>query len=387
MPPLYVRVAGYYRIKIDDKYKTRLQNLLFSICVNAYLDEKGNFYIAYKDKSRLLAAAKKERLSLSVSELLGLPGLLRLHKHRVGIPLGVLLSILILLWGSNTVWRVEVSGNESVSAEAIVRGLAEEGFGIGSSTKNENYDGVITAYRLLHPEIAWMGIYTQGTTAYVRVIENNVENDKDIAPSPAHLVASMDALIVRLDIAHGTAVVKPGCVVKKGDALVLGHVPGAHVDTVLAAEGEVIGRVSENFVVEIPYVQKEKQEKERKIIECALIFFEKTINIFKKTGKSPFDYVIIERKESITLPNGLSLPIGYVVREKIAYEESELLLEKGEAILQGMELLEQKIRAAVGTGELLSRSVRVEEREDACVLYATVEYTKNIAEGLPFTVS
>ena len=99
------------------------------------------------------------------------------------------------------------------------------------------------------------------------------------------------------------------------------------------------------------------------------------------------DYVIIERKETLSLPNGLPLPLGYVVKEAIFYGETERTLEKEEAILEGAARIEEQIRAAVGDGVLLSREMRIEEKEDACVLYATVEYTQNIAEQLPFTVN
>ena len=385
--PFYLRILGYYRITSDTRYKTRLQNLFFSARIDAYSDPSGNFYVSRKDKARLLSEARKERLPLAVSELLGVSGLIRLHLYRVGIPIGALLAILVFLFGSSIVWRVEVSGNETIGEQAIIDGLAERGLGIGSWVKRKSYDDVITAYRLSHPEIAWMGIYTKGTTAYVRVIENKSHNTPQEVPSPSHLIASSDALIVRLDIAHGTAVVKPGSVVKKGDILALGLVTGAHKDTLLSAEGEVIGRITEEFVVEVPYVQAEKTEKNRKKIGIDLVFFEKTINIFKKTGKRPPDYVIIERKEDITLPGGIQLPLWILVREGIVYENCERRLEKGEAILEGTEILEREIRAVVGMGELLSRSVRIEEKEDSCVLYATVEYTKNIAESLPFTVN
>lgn len=387
MLPIYVRIFGYYCIKTDDKYKTRLQNLLFTARINAYSDKEGNVFVSRRDKAKLLAAAKKERLTLSIGELLGLPRFLILKKHRIGIPLGIFLGALILFLGSNTVWRVEVSGNVEIAEDEIVRDLSALGFGVGSRTRADNYDDIITAYRLEHPEIAWMGIYTQGTTACVRVIENEVQNSTSESKQPSNLVATADAVIVRLDVLHGSSVVKPGSVVKKGDVLAIGVVSGAHSDTVLSAEGKIIGRVTESFSVEVPYLQKEKVEVERKKVGIDLIFFEKTINIFKKTSKTPMGYVIIERKEGFALPNGHVLPWSFGIREMIVYEEREYRLDKADAIFEGTALLESKIRTAVEDGELLSRSVRIEEREDACVLYATVEYTKNIAESLPFTVS
>ena len=385
--PFYMRILGYYRVKTEPRYKTRLQNLLYVAHITAYEEDTGAFLISRTQKERLLAFAKRERLSVSVSELLGLPKTLFLHKHRIGIPIGILLGIFLLFMGTHTVWRVEVLGNERIPAEKIEEALSGAGFGIGSRTGREDYDDIIATVRLSTPEIAWMGIYTDGTTAYVKVIENTAYQDDKVPLSPSHLVASADALILQTDIVHGTAVVKTGSVVKKGDLLVLGLVTGAYHDTILPAEGEVIGRVKEEFSVEIPYKQVEKVETGRKKLSFCVNFFKKEINIFKRTSKKESDYVIIERKERLTLPGGIPLPFGYTVKEAVYYETVEREMEKTEAIREGIASLTQTVKKATAGGEILSRQVAVKEVDGAYVLYATVEYTKNIAERLPYTVS
>lgn len=385
-PPLLLRIFGYYLVKAEKKYVTRLQNLFFTAAIVAYPDGENGFYIRARDKQRLLLLIKKERLSVTVSTLLGVPHRLVVNRFRIGVPIGVLLSILLLFMGTNTVWRVEISGNEQISSSVIEEGLSELGFGIGSKTNRENYDDIVTAYRLKHPDIAWMGIYTSGTTAHVRIIENKMQKPNIGEKTVTNLVATEDALVLRLDVAHGKSVVKAGNVVKKGDVLVLGLLGGAHSDTVLPAEGAVIGRVAKDITVEIPYLQTEKVEKKRKILEMDLFFFEKTINIFKKTSKTPMDYVIIERKEELT-PAKTALPFGFLVREAVYYQENERYLTKDEAIAEGKTLLDREIRQAVGDGELFVRRAWVEEKEGACVLHATIEFSKNIAEALPFTVS
>ena len=385
MPPLSLRIFGYYRVKTEIKFLTRLQNLFFSAGIVAYSDGEDGFYIKTCDKQTVLTLAKRERLPLSVSPLLGLSHRLHDNRYRIGLPIGIVLAVIILLFGTNTVWRMEITGNENISSGEIEEGLSCLGFGVGSKTNRDNYDYIITAYRLEHPKIAWMGIYTKGTTAYVRIIENEFQSAESGEKLASNLVATDDAIVLHLDIAHGTSVVKSGSVVKKGDALVLGIVPGAHYDAVLAAEGTVVGRVSKEFVVETPYLQVEKTEKNRKKLGMSLFFFENTINIFKKTSKTPLDYVIIERKEVFRVGK-YTLPFGFYVKEAVYYDSTERTLSKEEALLEGQALLEQKIRDAVGDGELFLRRVRVDETDDAFLLHATIEYTKNIAVQQPFTV-
>ena len=294
----------------------------------------------------------------------------------------LLLGVFVLLWGSNTVWRLEISGNEQVLAEKIETDLLELGFGVGSRTKGVNYDSLIASYRLFHPEIAWMGIYVQGTTAYVRVIENERREDKIESLLPSHLVASEDAVIESCEISHGTSVVKKGNVVKKGEVLVLGIASGASYDRIMAAEGNIIGRVSKTVSVEIPCTVTEKKEVFRAPVSITLNFFQKKLNIFKKTNKNALDYVIIERKETLCLWKGLPLPLGYTVQEAVYYTEEEVERQASALLLDGMDAIEAQIRNEVGDGELLSKKIYVQEKNGALVIGATIEYTKNIAERL-----
>lgn len=386
--PLYRRMFGYYRVSVSERDVTRLQSLIYTEHFVAYAAGKGAFFIPVKEQSRFLEAATQRRITVSISGLLGFPQLLVAHRHRIGIPIGILLSVLLIFFGTNTVWRVEVTGNEHESAESIVANLRDVGFGVGSETGAADYEDVIAAYRLAHSEIAWMGIYTEGTTAYVRVIESLTGEAADgYGDTPSHLVAGCDGIILRVDTECGTPVVEAGDVIKKGDALVLGWMKGAYNDRILTAKGSVTARVSETFCVEIPYVQSVKTETGRKKLEISLNFFEKRINFFKKTNKNDLDYVIIEKNRPFYLFGGLALPFGFFVKEAVTYTESEIRLDTESAALLADEELCSQIRQAVGEGEVLFRRTWSEEKDGAYVLYATVEYTKNIAVSVPFTVN
>ena len=384
--PMHYRVLGYYRIRTEEKYRTRLQNILLVLRIPSYADKNGSFFISRFDKQRVQAAAKRERLPLSVSGMLGVPRFLKTQRYRIGIPIGVLLGTLLVAIGSNTVWRVDISGNEMISEEKIEEELAEIGFGVGSRCTGTDYDSLIATYRLLHPEIAWMGIYTQGTTAYVRVIENERRKEEKNIVLPSHLIATEDAIIERMEIAHGTSVVRQGSVVKKGDILALGIANGAYYDRILPAEGVVIGKVSKQLSVIIPRVEEEKKEIFREIESLSLNFFQKTINIFKKNNKNALDYVIIKRKEVLRLGERLPLPWGYTVKETVYYTVEQTKREEDVLIRDGMSAMDAMIRNEVGEGELLSKKIHTEEKDGAIVIYATVEYTKNIADRLSFAV-
>ena len=161
---------------------------------------------------------------------------------------------------------------------------------------------------------------------------------------------------------------------------------GAYEDALYAAEGKIIGRVREVFSVTLSQTYTEKVEIGRKMLSFGLNFFKKEINILKRTSKNASDYVIIKRKERLSLPGGLLLPFGYTVCEAVFYETRECEYSRADATREGMDLLEQRIRTATKDGEMLSQSFEVREENGSLVLYATVEYTQNIAKRLPFSV-
>lgn len=387
--PIYRRIFGYYRVSVSERDVTRLQSLIYTERFVAYTAGKAAVFIPAKEKGRLLEAASQKRITVSVSGLLGFPRSLIARRHRIGIPIGILLSVFLILFGTSKVWRVEVTGNNHESADSIVENLRNVGFGVGSKTGETDYEEVIAAYRLAHPEIAWMGIYTEGTTAYVRVIETRI-GEEEIGRDekmPSHLTAACDGIILRVDTECGTPVVKAGDVIKKGDTLVLGWMKGAYNDRIFAAKGSVTARVSETFAVEIPYRQSAKTEVGRKKLEISLNFFEKRINFFKKTNKNDLDYVIIEKNRPFYLFGELMLPFGFFTKEAVIYTESEIILDAGSAALLADEELRAQMRQAVGDGDILFQRTWSEEKDGAYVLYATVEYTKNIAVSVPFAVN
>ena len=384
--PVFYRICGYYRIRTEEKYQTRLRNIFLVLHIPSYMDKNGCFYLMRRDKERVAASAKRERLPLTVSEACGIPSVLKRQRHRAGIPLGVMLGIFLLILGSNTIWRVEVSGNEQISGEEIEADLSALGFGVGSSSQGVDYNTLIAAYRLAHPEIAWMGIYSRGTTAYIRVIENERHEEEGGSLLPSHLVAGEDAVIESCEISHGTSVVRVGSVVKKGDVLALGIAKGSSYDRIMAAEGCIIGRVSKTLSLEIPYVATEKKEVFRKVESISLNFFQKILNFFKNTNKNALDYVIIERKEMLRLWNGITLPFGFTVKEAVYYTEQQVTRNISDLLLEGMNVIEAMIRNEIGSGDLISKNIQVQEKDGSLLVLATVEYTKNIAERLSFAL-
>ena len=379
--PFYHRFLGYYRISFAPRDKTRVLDLLLQMRAVAYPSTDASVLVPMKEHKRVLYRMQELHISDLRNELCGLPRLLWDRRHRLGIPIGALLLLLLLLGGTGVVWRVEVEGNEKISDSEIVEGLAELGFGIGTRMDSNDMDALSYAYRLSNPEIAYMSIYTVGTTAFVKVIETDAPAEEDKVPSaPGDLVACEDGIIYETDVLHGTLAVRVGQVVKKGDILVSGIVKGAHADILLSAEGAVYAAVEEELCVTVPLLQSVPYVKECCLGGLRINFFGKSINIFENTGKKDTTYGTIDKEKCFFLPNGLMLPFGYTVCEQVYYGTEAVRLSNTEAVHMAHALMKSRLEEAIGGGVLLSRAFRAEIKDDVYVLYCTVGYTKNIAE-------
>ncbi|MBQ9736191.1 MAG: sporulation protein YqfD [Clostridia bacterium] len=384
--PLFYRLLGYHVIKVEEKSKTRLENLLFVARIPFFYRDDGAVLIPHKEKERLKQALKRERLSVSLGEVSGFPCFLRQNLYRIGIPIGALFAALLIYFGSHTVWQVCVSGTETVSPNAVVEGLASLGFGVGSATGKTDFEALSLAYRLQDPSVAWMGIYTHGTTAYVKVIENKRPREDVGDSTPSHLVATTDAVIVQTNVLHGQLCVKAGDVVRAGDMLVLGFVKGAHGDVFLQAEGSIKGRISESFSIPISVTEIQKTESRREKIGIELNFFGKVIKIFEKTPQNASDYVIINRNREFLLPTGKKLPFSLRYTEALLYTEDALTLSESEALLAALDAADALVRQRVGAGELLKKDIKIQTLDGEKSLLVSVEYTKDIAEQKPISL-
>ena len=103
-------------------------------------------------------------------------------------------------------------------------------------------------------DISWIGIEFKGTNAIVKIVEATKKPDIIDEKYFCNIVASKDAVITRIVVQNGTAQVKVGDTVKKGDILIAGWMQGEHTEKYFVnSAGEVKGKIQ--------YTQIEKNGK------------------------------------------------------------------------------------------------------------------------------
>lgn len=168
--------------------------------------------------------ARKSGVKIRIKEKHGLPFIINKYRNRVGLPIGVACFFAIIYFLSMYVWSIDVSGNVGISSDEIKNVVAELGLSEGTLKRELDIPMMEQSAMIKLPGTAWLSINIEGSCATISVKEriappNIVPNDK-----PCNIKATCDGQIDRMEVYDGTALVKSGDAVIKGQLLVSGVV-------------------------------------------------------------------------------------------------------------------------------------------------------------------
>ena len=201
------------------------------------------------------------------------------HKRRWWFLLGMTVFAGMIYILSLFVWQIDIDGNRKYTDALILQALAQMDVKTGCRKSEIDLPEIEEELRIMYNEITWVSASIAGTklqielregdlkisessgggqTGNVKRVENrennpktqNGESENDL---PANLVTAEDALITNLVVRRGTAAVRYGDEVKKGDVLIEGKVYIYNEDETLkkvdylTAEGDVFGKYQELY--------------------------------------------------------------------------------------------------------------------------------------------
>jgi len=228
---LFVRILaflrGYITVKIRGQYPERLINIcaargIFLWDISRNEDGSVTAQMSINGFKRMPAIAKKSACRVHLVSRQGLPFILHRHRKRYVFATGVLLFILTCYILSLFVWKIEITGDESIDRTALMESLSRHGLHVGAFAGSvDNYKikrGVMTDMA----EVSWVGIVVNGSGAEVEVRRRVPKPEITDENRVCNLVASQNGVITALNISNGVKYVDIGNVVYKGQLLVSG---------------------------------------------------------------------------------------------------------------------------------------------------------------------
>lgn len=177
---------------------------------------------AAADYRRLRPVAARSGMRLQLQQKRGVPFALRRLRGRQGLLIGLACACLLLGLLHSRVWSIELQNETGVPSAEILAAFEQAGLRVGARIQALDEGTVERAAIRQLPRIQWVNVNFGGCAAVIAVREAKPDAVEAPADAPANLVAARDGTVQLLQPFRGTAAVKRGAAVLKGELLISG---------------------------------------------------------------------------------------------------------------------------------------------------------------------
>ena len=239
---------NFLRIRVDGFNQLRLLNALTGDGVEIFdLDKVSpsemSFCVPKKHSYKTFAILEKLCYNYNVEERTDAKALLSKAVARIGLIVGAVVFSVALWLGFGLIWRIDIAGNEKIDSLTIERTLKECGVTRGKPRGKIDRDAVRNVVNSIDGVLE-SSVEISGGTVRVSVVETTDYLPPDEAQF-ADITSGYDAEVTRVITSAGTAEVKLGSRVFKGETLIGAYVTDAEGNRTRAeAKGSVYGKVA-----------------------------------------------------------------------------------------------------------------------------------------------
>lgn len=306
-----------------------------------------------KDVLKAESAAQKAMCELEIAEEFGLSkslgGLFRRKVFCIALVLALAASFVI----PKFVFFYEVTGNEAVPEEKILRAMKSLGVGFGTYGPDIKPQELKNKMLLLIPELQWFTVQQSGMRARIVVRERPERIPVEERRAPMDVVAAKNGVITSVYAYDGNCLCKPGQAVTKGQLLISAYTDLEFTTRVCAARGEIYAGTLAQKTVVTPDTVTVKRPNGKTARSVSLLLGEKRRNIFTNGGNLTGRCDKITRTHLLTLPGGLEIPIGLSVTQCVYYDTETKPLSPESAKAQLQEQAESAVRQDMIAGTIL----------------------------------
>ncbi len=391
-------LKGYISCRVISGNWERFMNMCRHHHIHLWnIKRKGDvveFCMYTKDYRELYRFVGKSHVVPHLCEKKGLPFVWQSAIHDWTFTLGLVLFFVVLKVLSLFIWQINYEGQREYTKESVNQEVEHLGVYPGMLKKNLDCDQLERSLRENYDNMSWVSAEEDGCVLNIKIKEGNaVEKIKESEEVAYHLVAPCDGTVQSIVTKEGTAQVKKGDAVKKGDILIRGIVEVTDdSETVVARHGvcadgeiQIQGRLTYEDRINLQHIEKNKTGKD-------IFVYSIEVNGYRVSIKNPlkwFDnsgnydiinYVCIDRE---FIPIGLRFQVSkksYIHYEKkmATYQEQEaksILKRRFASRLSsyqenGYEIADSTLRVQKQTSEYLAQgnaTVLIKEMEKQTV--------------------
>lgn len=358
-------IRGYISIIIEGLFTERFINLctknkigLWNIRRKTKTEITADVGIG--DFKKLRKISKNSGCKVHIMKKYGLRFFIYRHRRRKALVAGFVIFF-AMLWGlTQFIWIIDITGNEKIPDEVILEYAKKGGLKTGmpaaavDSKKVQNY--IITNME----EMSFVSVNRTGTTVQIDVREREEKREHFDKNTPSNIIADQSGVIESVLVQSGTAAVKKGDIVYRGQLLVSGAADNSYLGIKYSnSDAQIKARVWHEKTVNLPYYIEEKVPTGEIKNKRKIKFFDFSLNLFIKNKILFEKYDILSYTNYISLGKGKVLPIGM---ETVRYEEyvikrTELTEE------QAKEVLVAELNELYKDSEIISRTFETKDNK------------------------
>lgn len=391
-------LRGQVRVRVETPFPERVLNLCTAHAVvftQPTIEEHAVTLTLSRAAWRKLRPILREvGVQWHVERRRGAPFFLAGFRRRYALLLGLLLCAGLVGLNALFVWDVQVTGNETVPTERIVRALERNGVGWGTFAFSVRPQNVCNHVLLEVPELAWLTVNIRGCRANVQVVERVQKPPLDARDEPCNLVANKAALVTRVLAYDGRACVLPGQTVLRGALLVAGAVETEGTENpsvasrLLSGSGEVWGRTWYELSVRVPLTEEVKCDSGEEERRYFLLRGENRVKIFGKgSSQKGMECDKITKSIPLTLPGGMALPVVLVQETLRPYTTVTVSRSRETAQAAGEAYLDAYLRSLLDeNGSVTSERFACAVRGEYLLVTLSAECLEQIGMRVPIVI-
>ena len=302
------KIKGLNTERLVNEFLKNKINILHFEKQNEYMIFKCNYYDSNKVKKLL------KNYEILATEYNGICSLFHFIKKRFVLLIGIVFLLFFLAFWQTHLFNYNISGLERIDKNEFISVLNEKGYSIGVSTNKINTSELSQSLISSFSELSFVSVVVIGSSLVINVKEKEYDENLDeslIKP----IVASFDGVVNSISVYQGTAMVKSGDIVRKGQVLIAPYIEVNGEVKSMRAKGEVNASIFIKGQVVF-------NENERAKIRSGNFVTLKSMNfygsVFKmKQKKVPYSNYEIEKSSKIICKN---MPICFRIVEERYYE-------------------------------------------------------------------
>ena len=394
---MYRKVLNYLRGQVTVEVESAAPERVLNLCAAHGIPFWG---LTWLSELRLRAAIDRAELPrlrqvltqtdavLTVVRTEGAPEVWRQYRRRYVLLAAAGLLMLTMALGGTHIWAFQVTGNDTVPTETILRTLEKYGVALGARSRIQQEE--LRNHVLLElPDVVWLTVNMRGCTAHVQVVERqrppHLYTDGEIT----NVVAARDGLVTGVQALDGEAQVMAGSTVTAGQVLISGVVDSDRRGyRLLHGMGQVWARTWYELSVSVPLTVREKGRETGAVTRLAVDVGRNRIKIYGKGSMTGPDCDKMTLYHQARLPFGLTLPVTLVTERTVRYAAGEAERPMADARAEGETQLMAQLEAALAPsqGQLLHHRFDAVRQGTRLVVTLHAECEEQIGVSSPLDI-